>query len=267
VFIENDVVLGDRVTVKCGVQLWDGTVVEDDVFIGPNATFTNDPFPRSRVPRAPGPRTVLRAGASIGANATVLPGLTIGRHAMVAAGAVVTRDVPANAIVAGNPAAITGYVTEQPRYGGPTVDAAVPRPEDLGVKGVTIHSLPLFEDLRGSLAVGDLAGLPFVPGRILIAFDVPTRRVRGERAYRTTDQYFVCARGQCDVMVDDGTARREIRLSDPRTGVHVRPLVWTVQYGFSSDAVLVTLASGSYDPDDYVRDYEEFLRLVSPAPR
>src|SRR5579859_861480 len=101
VFIENEVVIGDRVTVKCGVQLWDGLVVEDDVFIGPNATFTNDPYPRSRrhLPRYP--QTVVRRGASIGANATLLPGIEIGAGAMIGAGSVVVRSVPPHAIVVG----------------------------------------------------------------------------------------------------------------------------------------------------------------------
>src|SRR4030088_2199160 len=75
VFIENDVVVGDRVTIKCGVQLWDGLELEDDVFIGPNATFTNDHFPRSKLRSAPYLRTIVRRGASIGANATILPGI------------------------------------------------------------------------------------------------------------------------------------------------------------------------------------------------
>src|SRR5690349_15212940 len=110
VFVENEVRIGDRVTIKCGVQLWDGVELEDDVFVGPNATFTNDPFPRSRAHLATHPRTVVHKGASIGANATILPGLSIGAGAMVAAGAVVTRDVPRYAIVMGNPARITGYV-------------------------------------------------------------------------------------------------------------------------------------------------------------
>src|ERR1017187_276599 len=78
VFIENDVVVGDRVTIKCGVQLWDGIVVEDDVFLGPNATFTNDSFPRSKRHPHQFQRTVIKKGASIGANATILPGLTVG---------------------------------------------------------------------------------------------------------------------------------------------------------------------------------------------
>lgn len=102
--IESDVVIGDRVTVKSGVQLWDGTRLEDDVFIGPNVTFTNDPFPRSKQYPDSFPRTVVKRGASIGANATILPGISIGEGAMVGAGSVVTKDVPAHSLVVGNPA-------------------------------------------------------------------------------------------------------------------------------------------------------------------
>ncbi|MBY0555148.1 N-acetyltransferase [bacterium] len=113
VFIENDVKVGNRVTVKCGVQLWDGITVEDDVFIGPNATFTNDIFPRSKVYPEQFLRTIVKKGASIGANSTILPGITIGEGAMVAAGAVVTKSVPDKAIVMGNPARVTGYVDQR----------------------------------------------------------------------------------------------------------------------------------------------------------
>lgn len=110
VFIENDVVVGDRVTIKCGVQLWDGVMLEDDVFVGPNATFTNDMFPRSKQYPDSFSRTLVQKGASIGANATLLAGITIGENAMIGAGAVVTKDVPPNAIVVGNPARVKGYV-------------------------------------------------------------------------------------------------------------------------------------------------------------
>jgi acetyltransferase-like isoleucine patch superfamily enzyme len=105
-FIENKVVVGDRVTVKCGVQLWDGVTLEDDVFVGPNATFTNDREPRSRNTAATLLPTLVKKGASIGANATILPGITIGEGAMVGAGAVVTKDVPPRTLVVGNPARI-----------------------------------------------------------------------------------------------------------------------------------------------------------------
>ena len=104
VFIENDVVVGDRVTVKSGVQLWDGLRVGNDVFIGPNATFTNDKYPRSKKHPNVFPTTSIEAGASIGAGAVILPGITVGVGAMVGAGAVVTKDVPARSLVVGNPA-------------------------------------------------------------------------------------------------------------------------------------------------------------------
>lgn len=108
VFIENDVVIGDRVTIKCGVQLWDGIKVEDDVFIGPNATFVNDLHPRSQPLSWKLSSTLLCRGASIGANATILP-VTVGAWSVVAAGSVVTRDVPDHALILGNPGAQAGW--------------------------------------------------------------------------------------------------------------------------------------------------------------
>jgi len=108
--IEGDVIVGDNVTVKSGVQLWDGTRIGNHVFIGPNVTFTNDPFPRSQQYPESFSGIYIKDHASIGANATLLPGITIGQHAMIGAGAVVTRDVPDRAVVAGNPAKILRYV-------------------------------------------------------------------------------------------------------------------------------------------------------------
>lgn len=108
--IEGDVIIADRVTIKSGVQLWDGTRIEDDVFIGPNVTFTNDMYPRSKqYPESYLGITICKK-ASIGANATILPGITVGENAMVGAGAVVTVDVPPRAVVAGNPARILRYI-------------------------------------------------------------------------------------------------------------------------------------------------------------
>ena len=113
VLVENDVVVGDRVTVKPGVQLWDGLRVEDDVFIGPNVTFANDKYPRSKHPPPAFARTVLRRGASIGANATVLGGVEVGAGAMVGAGSVVLNDVPPRKTVAGVPAVVVGVAAEE----------------------------------------------------------------------------------------------------------------------------------------------------------
>lgn len=110
--IESDVVIGDRVTIKSGVQIWDGSVIGHDVFIGPNATFSNDLFPRSKQYPTQFNGVTINNGASIGANATLLPGITIGEKALVGAGAVVTKDVPALAVVVGNPAKIVRFLDD-----------------------------------------------------------------------------------------------------------------------------------------------------------
>ena len=108
--IEGDVILGNNVTVKSGVFLWDGTRIADNVFIGPNATFTNDLHPRSKIYPETFQGIIIKEGASIGANATLLPGITIGKNAMVGAGAVVVKDVPDQAVVVGNPAKVIRYI-------------------------------------------------------------------------------------------------------------------------------------------------------------
>lgn len=265
VFVENDVVVGDRVTVKCGVQLWDGVRLEDDVFVGPNATFTNDLFPRSREYPESFPETVVGTGASIGANATILPGVRIGRRAMVGAGAVVTKDVPPNAVVVGNPARITGYsgarhTVERPSA-APIAGTAVP--EDLP-GGARVLSFTRATDLRGSLvAVDHAADLPFSPQRTFVVYDVPSRDVRGEHAHRKCEQLLVCLRGSVTALVDDGHDRRELLLDRPDRGLHVPAMVWGTQYRYSDDAVLLVYASRPYEDADYIRDYETFLREIS----
>jgi acetyltransferase-like isoleucine patch superfamily enzyme len=103
-FIENDVIIGDNVTVKCGVYLWDGLRIEDNVFIGPNVTFTNDKYPRSKQYAQEFQATVIKMGASIGANVTILGGLIIGEKSMIGAGSVVTKNIPDGELWVGNPA-------------------------------------------------------------------------------------------------------------------------------------------------------------------
>jgi UDP-2-acetamido-3-amino-2,3-dideoxy-glucuronate N-acetyltransferase len=263
VFVENDVVVGDRVTVKCGVQLWDGVRLEDDVFVGPNATFTNDRFPRSRQRPPQFLRTTVSRGASIGANATILPGITIGERAMVAAGAVVTRSVPANAIVRGNPARIVGYVDSFLPGEAEPARSEEPGVVPTRVAGVTRHVLPLVHDMRGDLSVGEFSQhLPFVPQRYFVVFNVPSEDVRGQHAHRECHQFLVCVRGRCRVVVDDGERREEVALDRPNVGLHIPPRVWGVQYRYSSDAALLVFASHPYDPADYVRDYAEFAALA-----
>lgn len=261
-FIENDVTLGDRVTVKCGVQLWDGLRVEDDVFIGPNATFTNDRYPRSKRHPDHYLQTTIRRGASIGANATILPGLTIGENAMVGAGAVVTRNVPPHAKVVGNPGRIVGYMDVERE--APT-ELIVPGMQPTPLGEATIHRLPQAADLRGSLVFGEaLRHIPFEVKRYFLVFGVQSEHVRGEHAHRSLHQFLICVAGRCHVVTDDGAARHEAVLDSPSKGVHIPPMVWATQYKFSRDAVLLVLASEYYDAAEYIRDYREYLALKRP---
>jgi len=270
VFIENKVVIGDRVTIKSGVQLWDEVTLEDDVFVGPNATFTNNPMPRSKEYPAEHSKTLVRRGASIGANSTILPGLVIGPRAMVGAGAVVTRSVPANAIVVGNPAKIVGYVdTADFNHSQPaaTVAAAAGGPvRATGVRGVTLHELKCVQDMRGSLSVGEFGpDIPFEVKRYFLVYDVPSVEIRGEHAHRECGQFLVAVRGSVHVVADDGQRREQFVLDRPGLGLHLPPMTWGIQYRYTPDAMLLVLASHAYDPADYVRDYEQFLALARTA--
>jgi len=265
VFIENDVIIGDRVTLKCGVQVWDGITIEDDVFIGPNATFTNDLFPRSKVYPQTFARTIIRKGASLGANCTILPGLTIGINAMIGAGAVVTRSIPPNAIVVGNPAKIIGYVDAKPVTTGAEQHQGSSQPEVLhtSVNGVTLHTMKEVADIRGSLSAGEFErSIPFSSERYFLVYDVPTAETRGEHAHRICHQFLVAVKGSVHVVADDGVNREEFVLDRPNKGIHLPPMTWGIQYRYSQDAVLMVFASHYYDADDYIRNYDEFKSLI-----
>jgi len=256
VFVENDVVIGDRVTLKSGVQIWDGIRLGDDVFVGPNATFTNDPFPRSKQYPDAFAKTFIEDGASIGGGAVLLPGVRVGRRAMIGAGAVVTKDVPPYAIVVGNPARIVGYAetANQP--------AVVEEPRSTrALDGVT--RLRTVSDIRGNLLPMDLPGdLPFEPRRVFFVYGVPSKEVRGAHAHRKCEQFLVALHGSVACIVDDGTSRAEYLLDDPSIGLHMPPMTWGTQYKYSPDAVLAVFASRLYEDADYIRDYDEFMELT-----
>ena len=262
-FIENDVRIGNRVTIKCGVQLWDGVRLEDDVFVGPNATFTNDPAPRSKKRPAHFAETQVKRGASIGANATILPGITIGESAMIGAGSVVTRDVPAFAIVVGNPGRIVGYDGASSVVPGTvTKPPSEPGTFPTRVAGVTIVRMTSVQDLRGSLSFGETCrDVPFEVKRYFLVYGVPSKEIRGEHAHRSLHQFLVCVHGRCHVVADDGQVRQEVVLEDPSLGIHIPPMIWAIEYKYSHDAVLLVLASDKYDAADYIRNYSEFLDL------
>src|SRR5713226_1562986 len=230
VFIENDVVVGNRVTIKSGVQLWDGIRLEDDVFVGPNATF--------------------------------LPGITVGRRALVGAGAVVTRSVPPYAVVVGNPARIVRYTESSPIVQARDVGVqARPSENDIRVSGVRLLYKPVIKDLRGNLTAREIGdGLPFPPKRYFVVFGVPSKEVRGEHAHRTLHQLLICLTGSVSIVADDGRNRQEFQLDSPELALYIPPMVWAVQYRYTPSAALLVLASDPYDSQEYIRDYDQFLK-------
>jgi UDP-2-acetamido-3-amino-2,3-dideoxy-glucuronate N-acetyltransferase len=267
-FVDTGSQVGDRVRIGRGAQLGGKVKLCDDVLVGPNATFTDELLPQISGEDTGSNLTIVYAGASVGANATILAGVTIGRGARIGPGAVVTRSVPPNAIVVGNPAYIVGYSETL------SSDQADRRPlpgrvgsVKLAVRGVQLERSAEFSDLRGSLTAGELPreSVPFVPHRWFLVYDVPTQEVRGEHAHRACHQFLVCVAGSMNVAVDDGERRAEVTLDSPTLGLYIPPLVWASQFHYSPDAVLLVLASHPYDAEDYVRDYELFLDAARTA--
>lgn len=252
--VHEDVIVGDGCRIGAGVQLWPGCRLEEGVVLGAGVGFV----------RQEGSRTWLRHRAQVGENATIAAGITLGVDCQVRPGAVVTRDVPPNAIVSGHPARIIGYrdAPELPLVS--TITASqTEEPPALHARGARLIRLPKIVDLRGALSFGEIgAQLPFTPQRFFVVYDVPSQEVRGEHAHRACHQFLVCVKGRCAIVVDDGTHRDEVLLDSARLGLHLSPLVWGIQYRFSPDAVLLALASDCYDAADYIRNYDEFLVLA-----
>lgn len=260
VLVDGGVSVGDRVSIAAGARLSGRLQVEDDVAIGSNATLSGPEDSGSAVTR-------IRRSAKIGANAAILAGLTVGECAVVSPGAVVTRDVPPNAVVEGNPARIVGYV-DTPNV-PITSPLAAARTSDtlptLRVGGVTLHRLPKIVDLRGALTFAEVdAHLPFEPKRFFVVYDVPGKEVRGQHAHKELHEFLVCLKGSCRVVVDNGTVRDEVVLDSPEIGLHLPAMVWSIQYMFSEDALMLVLASDVYKADDYIRDYGDYITAVKP---
>lgn len=257
VFLENDVVIGDSVTIKSGVQLWDGVRLGDRVFVGPNVTFTNDRFPRSKQRPPAFTETIVDDDASIGANATILPGIRIGPGAMIGAGAVIVSDVPARSVVVGNPARIVGYAGAD-EFENSSLSLSP-------MENVGPRLIPFQEhiDARGRLVVTDWQRIPFIPKRVFLVDRVPPGATRGGHAHRACHQLLMATSGQIKIVIDDGVKNGVVfTIADVQVGLYIPPMVWSMEFGHSKGAVLAVLASEPYDPDDYIADYKEFLRLT-----
>jgi len=264
VFVENDVSICNNVTIKCGVQLWDGIEVQDNVFIGPNVTFTNDKFPRSKVYPKEFLKTIIKRGASIGANATILPGISIGQHAMVGAGSVVTESIPDNAIVLGNPARIVDFNQCEKFY----YHNLKPNLKyETFLKNVSLYSASTHKDNRGQLSYFEfdkLCGIQIK--RTFTIFDIKDNKYRGNHAHKKCHQLISCLHGSVKVMTDDGKKRQIIELNAPNIILHIAPRTWNVLFDFKDNPVINVHTSDYYDRKDYFNEYSELLSIEGLYP-
>lgn len=240
--------LGERLRVGALVAIGADAVVEDGCVIGAGACI--------------GDGAVLGQGVVVGEGAVVAARVRVGAGARIEAGAVVTRQVPQHAVVQGPAAAIVGYA-DAPAQLPARLAPRAPGTVDSVVRGVRLHVLREVRDMRGDLCAAEVgADLPFVVRRSFLVYNVPNAELRGEHAHRRCHQLLMAVKGSVHVVVDDGRQREEFALDRPNLALHLPPMVWGTQYRYAPDAVLLVLASDPYDPADYVRDYDEFLRLV-----
>lgn len=235
VVIDQNAFVHESATIAAGAYIGDAATIGDNVVIGPNAV--------------------------------VADGVRIGTNAELKAGSVATSDIPAYAIAQGNPAHIIGY-RSSPDY---EADRRL-RASDLAVGSApvalgraTLLEFPRIDDLRGGLVFGEVdTHLPFTPVRYFTVFGVPGREVRGEHCHKELHELLICVHGECTVMVNDGTDLAEVVLDRPDVALHIPPMIWTAQYHYSSDAVLLVLCSHIYEADDYIRTYDTFLQHLNP---
>lgn len=203
--------------------------------------------------------------AELGSNSVICADIRVGKYAVVKPGSVVSKSVPDYAIVEGNPAKIISYTQSisNDNLGPDYNDHGRKEIRASAVKGVALHSLKRVEDLRGNLVVAEFErDIPFRVRRYFMIYGVPNSEVRGEHAHKKCAQFLVCVKGSCATVVDDGQSRQEYSLDRPDIGLLLPPMTWGIQYKYSPESILLVFASESYDANDYIRDYDEFIRLV-----
>ena len=239
-----------------------GSLIPESAVIAQSATIGQ------RVVLA-GDGIVLRDNVRLDAACVIGEGVTVGQGAWVRAGSVVLSSFPANAIVEGNPAQVVGYVDgsksgarPDPRlidiHGFDHLERPARVPLDVGDSA--LYLMRRVTDARGALTVGEVpTEVPFSPARYFAVFDVPSVELRGEHAHKQCQQFLICLHGSCRVLLDDGLQRCEVTLDCPDMGVFMPEMIWGTQYRYSPDAVLLVFASRTYEADDYLRTYDEFL--------
>jgi UDP-2-acetamido-3-amino-2,3-dideoxy-glucuronate N-acetyltransferase len=212
----------------------------------------------SKIPGAPASfmQTIVEDHASIGANATILPGVRIGYGAMIGAGAVVLNDVPARSIIVGNPGRIVGYA------GAKELDAPAWDRMSTNSDGPRLIQFQSHLDARGRLTAVEGQIVPFVAKRFYCIDQVMAGTARGAHSHRRCHQLLVAVAGQMKTVVDDGESAYVFPLSGPEVGLYLPPIIWSMQFGYSTGAVLLVIASEPYDPNDYITDYVEFRKLA-----
>jgi len=228
-----------------GVRIGEFCKIANNVKIGPNSVIQD--------------RVEIQSDVRIGSCVVVEAEIKVSKKSLIRSGSIVARNVPPYAAIEGNPAIIVGYDSIERKIGKPETH----KTNKLKIKGVEIVEFPLIKDLRGDLSVGEFEkNIPFIPKRYFLVFNVQSKEIRGEHAHKSCKQFLICVKGSCSVVVDDGSTREEILLDAPNIGVYLPELVWGIQYKYSSDAVLLVFASEYYDADDYIRDYEQYLKYL-----
>ncbi|MCU1589895.1 MAG: isomerase [Frankiales bacterium] len=268
-YVDPEAILGTSVHLGVGAAVFQSTEVGADSHLGAGTRV--GPYvvleqgvrlgTNVVVEGTQGSPTRIRPRAQIGSGCTVLAGVTVGHDAVLQAGASVDRDVPAHAVVAGNPARIVGYVDA----GAPADPSPTPA-EDLAAvahAGVRWVEGVAARDLRGSLAAYEHpAHLPFLPARTYLVYGVTDGSARGEHAHKTCDEILVCVAGEIDVLLDTHIARARVRLGEASRGLYLPAMTWRVLINHTPGAVLLVLASEAYDPDEYIRDHADWEERV-----